>query len=481
MHRALLIPEVIATILQTAGSSPGFLHTCLLINKLFSYQASQILWERCGTTHSSPTPTPEVKDLAHIILKSPQRGQIYANFIHELWFDSEWKEKGFEFSDDAIWHKELASLKFPQLEDLGVHPSPRATTLNAGEVIIHYSQSNMKWLSIQQGSRLSDSILDTLSSSCPKLRSLILENTVENMVTQDGLAMFLQKMDFLRVVSIRDGFEDSWSYKTFHALISFRNLYLLSIPDIQDDWVQSIRDASPIYPPFPNLRHFSTGISDKNLECLAQYATNMVSLELHFKNIPPSHNLLASASNFSQLRSLTAFFCPNSSVSGHELILLGEKCPQLTELLIGEIEGEAPTGIGISDNIIEEMTRKMPSLINFSFVLTSSTNLSWQSVLSFGRHCRNLQRLKLSSNFSWEDVIRSAQGEIFAVLSYLHIFVDKDNRGVDIQYFGVKTTLEFATRFVAMAPKLEGFAIEGGNEIDSHLEFMIEQVAMNLR
>jgi hypothetical protein len=37
--RALLLPEIVATILRTGSTSPGFLHICLFINKIFSFEA----------------------------------------------------------------------------------------------------------------------------------------------------------------------------------------------------------------------------------------------------------------------------------------------------------------------------------------------------------------------------------------------------------------------------------------------------------
>lgn len=143
-------------------------------------------------------------------------------------------------------------------------------------------------------------------------------------MSEDGLVRFLDNTDSLDSLDIRTGLDNSWSYKAFDVITRHRNPKLLSIPDIQDDWVHSLRYVSPISPAFPSLKYFYTGTSDQGLECLARYAPNLETLGIDLQNLPPSHHILASASCFTRLTRLTIHFGPQSSLSGQELVLLAE-------------------------------------------------------------------------------------------------------------------------------------------------------------
>ena len=96
MHRALLLPEIVATILETNSSSPGFLHTCLFISKTFSEEACRILWYACGAYCFAEHGTPNIRHLAQIAIRDTERAQYYADFVHVLGFSEEEKEEEAE-------------------------------------------------------------------------------------------------------------------------------------------------------------------------------------------------------------------------------------------------------------------------------------------------------------------------------------------------------------------------------------------------
>jgi hypothetical protein len=479
MHRALLLPEIIATILRTEISSPGFLYTSLFINKTFSREASRILWEACGARCNSITfghITPDIKHLAYIILKDPQRGQFYANFIHILEFDDEGESN--DFLDEARWHKELAAVQFPHLKEIGLYESDNATLMNTGDVVIHYAQPSMKYFTLCQGSCLSDSFLDILNRSCPKLKSLTLNRIIESSVSKDGLVRFLDNTDSLEFLNIRTGFDDSWSREAFDVIARYRNLNLLSIPDVQDDWVQSLHYMSTISSVFLKLRHFYTGTSNKGLENLARYLPNLETLSLHLQNLPPSHHILVSASSFTRLRRLTVHFGPQNSLSGHDLVLLAQNCPELAELSVGEDEGCRPSGSGITDSTIDDMAQKMPKISELSLIFDRPDLLTWRSLLSLARHCKNLAMLKISCNFTWQAAVNGAQENIFRSLWCLEIVLDENYRDGQFVDYNEETINTFAARFATLAPKLTSFTIEGGNEVDQALEVAIGDICM---
>jgi hypothetical protein len=474
MHQALLLPEIIANILQTEGSSPGFLHTCLLINRIFFVEASRILWEGCGSRYYSAWAghiTPDIKHLANIVLTDPRRAQFYANLIHTLMFQDEGESNNF--LDDARLHKELASLEFPQLEEVAFYGSDKARELNTGDAIIHYAQPNIKNFSLGQGSNLSDTFLDTLSRCCPKLTSLTLNRVSESNVSEDGLIRFLEKNDLLDYLDIRSGVDDSWSCKAFNVITRYRNLVLLRIPDLQDNWAQSLQHGRPSARVFPKLKHLHGGISDQGLKSLAQFLPDLESLGMGLQNLLPSHHILASASQFSQLTRLTIYFGPESSFSGRDLLLLTQKCPNLGEVSIGENDGYRPTSSDITDSIIDEVARNMVKLTALTLVFDRPDLLTWKSIISLAQHCKDLQMLKLSCNFSWQDAISNGEESIFPILWGLQVILDENNRDGQMEINSEEEINNYVARFAALAPNLKDFGIEDGSEADQTLEVAI--------
>ena len=86
MHYALMIPEIVANIIETRCLEiPGLLYRCLFINRLFFRESARILWT--GPDEKSPILNGfGVKDLGIIAKRNPVRAQIYANFVRTLGF-----------------------------------------------------------------------------------------------------------------------------------------------------------------------------------------------------------------------------------------------------------------------------------------------------------------------------------------------------------------------------------------------------------
>jgi hypothetical protein len=140
MHRALLLPEIVATVLRSEADSPGFLNTALLINRLFSLETTRMLWKGCGVRWNSATAghvTPNIRHLVHIIQMDLKRAQFYADFIHILLFDDEGEDS--YFTEEARWHNKLAALDFPNLKEVGFFGYAAAMPMNTGDVVLHYA------------------------------------------------------------------------------------------------------------------------------------------------------------------------------------------------------------------------------------------------------------------------------------------------------------------------------------------------------
>ncbi|KAF5876263.1 uncharacterized protein Bfra_002666 [Botrytis fragariae] len=491
MHRALLLPEIVATILETNSSSPGFLHTCLFISKTFSEEASRILWYACGAYCFAEQGTPNIRHLAQIAIQNTERAQYYADFVHVLGFSEEGEEGENDddgtYLDEARWHKELTALRFPQLKDFSLHESSNATGLNTGEFIIHYAQPNIESFMVYQGSRLSDAFFDKLTHSCPRLKSLHLSKISGSNLSKDGLTQFLNRADGLTALVIQSGVHDSWSYEAFEAIARLPNLTYIEIPDVQDNWVNSVYRTNPSISVFPKLDvHLSTGISERDLECLAYHVPKLEDLSITLQNLPPSLSILASASKFSHLTNLKVEFGPRSRISGSDLLLLARNCPLLSSLSLGEVDDSAfsppgpasrPSTAGITDDVIEEVAEALgDSIVSLRIIFERSDLLTWNSILSLARYCDNLGDLTISCNFNWQEAMSGRFEHTFPALENLDLIFDSILRESQVANYDEATIQSCAQKMFELAPKLSLFWIDGANKGDNCWKSTVQKI-----
>ena len=481
MHRALLLPEIVAAILRSEAATPGFIHTCLFINRLFSLEATRMLWKGCGDryTNREGFVTPYVRHLVHITQRDPNRGQSYANCIQELQFGHEGASRNF--AEEARYHKDLAVLQFPNLLKVGFYGFEDAMPMNSGPAVLHYAQPLVTEFVLGNASQISDSFLDILGVRCATLKRFDLDEITESSLTEDGVVRFIDNAHSLTALDIRLGRKSSgWTLNEFKATAKHLNLELLIIPDIPDDWLEFLRRDSPIQPSFPKMLHFTTGTSDQALQLLAPYMPTLESLELKLQNLSPSHHILASASLFTHLKSLEVNFGTNSSIDANDLVLLAKGCPQLIEFSVCKFEDEnhRPSGRGITDNAIEEMAQHMQNIAKLYLAFDRSNMLSWQSILSLARKCRNLRLLRLSCNFTWKEAMDNAQANAFPELRSLTLYLDEANRLSHLTDDGrEEETIEaFAAKFTAFAPQLGSIYLEGKNTTDEALADAIDVI-----
>ncbi|KAB8301273.1 hypothetical protein EYC80_003158 [Monilinia laxa] len=495
MHRALFLPEIIATILETGSAAPGFLHTCLFISKTFSLEATRILWYACGAYYPPEVylhVTPDIKHLAQIAIQDTGRAQYYANFIHVLSFYQEGPEEydddmDYEYPVEARWYKELVSLQFPQLEDFTLFRESDAAERNTGDLIAHFAQPNIENFKVCQGSDLSDSIFDRLANSCPRLKALELSDILTSNVSEDRLVKFFSKADSLTWLLVRTGFHESWSCEVFEAIAKLPNLRHIAIPDIQDNWIDSISLKNSAIPIFSNLKEVEAGISDHDLESLARFVPNLETLNIGLQNFPPSYNILASASNFSRLTSLTVEFSSRSCISGNDLLLLVQNCPLLDSLSLGEVKstaiyppsaGSHPSGIDINDRIIEKMAQVLGTrIVSLAIVLDRPGLLTWRSILFLAQYCKNLMGLTISCNFNWQETLSGTPEHAFPALEQLDFVFDGEIRAAQLVNNSNDEMIQsYARRMFELAPKLSVFWIEGGNDSDKDWEAAVMKI-----
>lgn len=153
VHTALLLPEVLAVILDAGSQETGLLYGCLFVNHLFFEEARRILWSTCDSTSGVHS---DNEDLGAMILRDnigPHRAQIYANLIREISFHY---GSNHSYIDQTSWHTVLHQLKFPQLSSIWFWETDHAVTLNTEDVILHYAESNLRRLCFDVCGPLSD-------------------------------------------------------------------------------------------------------------------------------------------------------------------------------------------------------------------------------------------------------------------------------------------------------------------------------------
>jgi hypothetical protein len=144
VHTALLLPEVVAGILNAGSEETGLLYNCLLVNHLFLEEARRILWSKCDSTSGVH---PDIEDLGAMILRDdigPERAQIYANLIRDTSFHYGNSQSNHSYIDQTSWHTVLCQLKFPQLMSVWFWETDHGVTLNTEDVILHYAQSSLR-------------------------------------------------------------------------------------------------------------------------------------------------------------------------------------------------------------------------------------------------------------------------------------------------------------------------------------------------
>jgi hypothetical protein len=478
MHRALCLPEIVSAILCSEASSPGFLHNCLFINRLFSFEACRILWHWCGSTiEAAPSgnPRPEVCRLAHIIKADVRRAQI-----HKLSFRTE----GEEYEKEARWHNELRLVQFPQLEAVFFHEADYPSTPDSEAIVLHYAQPNLKELALYEGSDLSDHFLETLRQRSPSLHQLVLKATGSNTITSDALTRFLECTTSIASLDISYSFDGAWSSQAFQAVSKYPHLELLVLPQIEDSWIEAVSANVPISGAFPALNYLQTRISDNGAEHLSHVMPNLRYLVLSPSIRPAvmadseprlvrSHHLLSAVARFSQLREFVATFDSESIVSGHELLLLAQNCPRLQVLSVS-----TPSTVGITDSLVETLAPAMGNISELTLTSHNAVSLTSSSLQLLGRYCKKLECVELSCSSDWQENWVEESSTLFPNLWKLKLAphgVYEDRMAGPVAADN-ENLQKLADRIAALGPKLGRFEIEDPNEVEEVLVDLVQDI-----
>ncbi|PVI05809.1 hypothetical protein DM02DRAFT_724902 [Periconia macrospinosa] len=504
MHRALLLPEIVSSILRTNGhDTKNLLFASLLTNQLFFNEAVRILWEACGARyemcgvrHGEYWPTPKIVHLANIAMENVHRAQFYANFIRMLSFEYE-----SDWSSEAKHHAQLAELTFPQLKEVAFYEADeRAAIYNTGTNLLHYVQPTLTTFDVWTSSNISRDLLEALGRQCSsrleylKLRVARGDHSIE----PSKLNWFIRKMRMLQVLDIPSL---DWTFDTFREISRLPRLELLNSPPIQEAWLSKLNyDIDP----FTSLKSIQTTLADNAVENLHRVCPRLQ--HLHLTAQATNHHLLLSASKLTQLQSLD-IDAPSDdrvkwSITGSDLVHFSHKINSLQELSIAQdaLLQRLPTAIGLNDSTFDAVARNSPSLKVLEFHYggsdsSSTTSLTISSLYSLSKYCLNLERLEISCSIDWHALARGSelepiffpelwaltikchQGSVplhhspaFAHEDYYDV-TDMEPDDVDEQLDLIKKKwAKLSKKIASFGPKLTSFTIEDGMGEEEELE-----------
>jgi hypothetical protein len=494
MHRALLLPEIVQTIIRAGKNQSGLLYSCLFVNKIFFHEACRILWKGSYGGFSVGHPSPSVGDLGRMVVDPEigrDRAQIYANHVRVLVFRdvrfmgmgaNEDGRPGGHLGEDAQWHLQLCQLEFPLLEDLNIGRTRSAQELNTESVILHYVHSGLRDLRVDACAPVSDHFLDEVSRLGPYLQQLDMDFRNAT-ITKEGLARFLKQMRHLEGIHVA-ALDKSWSAAAFAAVARYGRLELLHVPSMNDTWFDTIELSSS----FPALKQLYTlRTTGKALLRLSHANAGLEVIHLYNDSLSGREDVLSAISNFPLL---TAFkYQPNSSetISGRDLVALARGCRNLTSFAIGQITlfplgfGQNtvsnPFLAGVDDGVVYSIAQNLPHLRNLQLIGRYEPFPSLKGVMSaFNQHCPLLETLEISCGSDWCTFGNpSPQQWSFARLKVLDLNpqVHMDDTLSDLDIRGLLQ--QFKSSAPTWFPAIEYFNIkEADDREQDFIEFMYE-------
>jgi hypothetical protein len=498
MHSALALPEIVELIIQTGLGSQSdhhFLQTCRTINKIFFNEINRIVWNTVGESIGI---SPPISKLAKLVRKSPQRAQVYANFVHFLRFGYEIGQDDSGASTRLIetirWHPELMKLEYPELRHIcffGRLKEDPGFKWDIGLAALHYAKPSVTNFDVAVMNGFSDVYLDDLASSCPSLTNLNLSSAGSNTVTGNGLSRFLHHVPNLRFVYVKEAFENAWtpeSLTLFAKLQKLKIVYLGTMPDSCFTSLPNIDGQT-----FPALERIHVGLSDLGLDRLAPYAIKLTELHLENTTLPPSEHVLASASKLVNLKRLFIDFTKGSVIDGNDILLLARSCAKLEVLYISDIQrrirGAAPEVVNLDDDTVLELSGSLESLRSFNLVIGEPRLLTYKSVKYLSLNCPLLDSLLLSCDFDWWEAVDSTRTMTSdlqikpwsTTISDLHFVLPRKR---DYQIEGDELIIDPAhnrleqpvTGMVKMFPELKTIEIMYGSNDDYEIANQVQRI-----
>ena len=416
-HRALLLPEIVAKILEAGREEDGLLYNSLLVNHLFFQEGSRILWSLCDYYQSIH---PTVHDLGTLVLREDiglERAQFYVNLVREMHFNYD-----IEIHVDLhTWHIVFRHLQFPNLKLLCLDENSLFSTEDA---LLQYIGPRLRILYGLCG-LLSNHFFDSLSEVGLGLEHVTLRPR-KVAASEPSLLRAFAEMKNLKILYLDDGFRELCSAGMLETLGTLPQLEELRLPKIPEDSMSAFLEK-PNQHSFPGLKQLYVGASARTLELVHQMVPGIGTIGVFNEHLGTTDNVLSALSRFQQLTRVLVRLSWGSTIRNTELLQLARGCPGLTNVQIG-FGGwfELPFGIGITDDLLDNLARSLPNIHQLTLTFRSDTRPGLiRTLQTLGRHCPQLKKLELSCTSDWEllsDVPKELPLGQFGRLSF---FVEK--------------------------------------------------------
>lgn len=487
-HRALLLPEIVAKILESGAEEPGLLYNSLQVNHLFLQEASRILWFKCDDSDGAGQTHPDIHHLGELVLRQdagPERAQTYASLVRQISFNYD-LDLGI---DQHSWHSVLSRLRFPRLTQAWLWETERTGDLVTETVLLNYISPGLNDLHAACGP-LSDVFFDSLAERCSNVRDFNLQPT-KVIASASSIARALSAMTNVTSLNLERGFRAAVSASMLEAIASLPKVEQLSLPEVPSDSLSKLSISSERRW-FPQLKYLYIGATASTLELVHQIVPKLEAIGVFNEQLGQTNNILSALSHFTQLTTITVLLRASSTFRGTELIHLAQSCPNLQDLQIGidSWSEELPTATGITDDLIRDFATHAPKLQRLNLTFDSETRPGLVKTLqTLGRHCPLLEELMFSCKADWRshlDIPRDVPLGQFKQLCFLPdehmrqcLTRDEKRALLDLWHLNGNTWLpeiellqipredDWETEFIVLlCPSLEPEEAESGDEDD---------------
>jgi hypothetical protein len=468
-HRALLLPEVVAKILQAGREERGLLYNSLLVNRLFFQEGSRILWSVCDYYQSIH---PSAHDLGTLVLREDvglERARFYANLVREIHFN-------YDFVihvDLHTWHIVFRQLQFPNLKLLCLDELSVFATEDA---LLQYIGPRLCTLHAVCGS-LSTHFFNNLPEVCSGLQNVTLQS-MEVAASESSLLRAFAKMKNLKNLYLDDGFQELCSAGMLETLATLPKLEDLSLPEIPEDSMSVFLENSNQHW-FPCLKQLYMGATAETLELVHQIAPGIKAIGVFNEHLGHTDNILSALSRFRQLTQVLVRLSARSTIQDTELLQLAHGCPGLADLQIG-FKGwyEIPLAIGITDDLLDDLARSLPNIHELSLIYNSDTRPGLiRTLQTLDRHCPRLEKLNMSCRSDWELLLDLPKGVSLGQFAQLIFSVNEHM----LQSFTKEEYSRLLTLWQANAevwfPQIKLFHIRGSDNWEVAFEEFVEGFA----
>ncbi|KAF2148773.1 hypothetical protein K461DRAFT_52563 [Myriangium duriaei CBS 260.36] len=465
---ALSLPEIVTERLYQIYEdfrqcSDNTIFACTLVTWLWHAEANRYIWETCGELQGS-TMQPAIR---HLIAIEPHRRQIYANHIRILEVSNEEDRDHENVHWEGRFHRQLALLSFPRLEQLSMEGTSFSITSYYNEPpFTQYLQSRLKTITLrtcQEPANLviSEHFLNEIKRRCQNLTELYCFISHDGHgISSEVLTSFLREMLQITDLFLGNAFLNVVSSEAFQALARYTSLTRLEIPEIPDSWIDELQLCSS-QNPFASLLSLDCSISCHGLERLLPFIKDLYHLAVIVPEGSAQMFEIIANAGLTELQHLGLQPCSGFTIHAHDLLSLVRSATNLDTLDIPDSnlyrEDEAPLPVlqDLDDAIMDEIATCLPYITYFQLIFDQK-GLTERSLISLGTHCPELKYCKLTADVNYEKLAQNAQPGLWPQLYSMRLYrpENEDEDPGETQVATLHKPREIAEKISRLMPAL---------------------------